>query len=832
VLLGSRAVAALAAGASSTGSVTFTLPAGTATGTYNLFARADSGDVVSETYENNNTRSATLRVGPDLNVTTFTAPATAGIGETFVVSDTTRNSGGGTAAASTTRYYLSANGTLDAGDVPLGSRAVPSLAPGASSAGSASLTIPAGTAGGSYYLIAAADADNVVAETVETNNILNRGIQVGADLTILTFTAPTDGGAGLAITLSDTTRNQGTGTTAPTTTSYYLSVDATFDAGDLLLGSRVVPALASSGQSSGSVTVTIPAGTATGTYTLFARADAGDVVPEAYENNNLSSRTIRVGPDLIVESLSAPTAAGAGTPITLTDTTRNTGAGAAPASTTRIYLSTDWLLDAGDVLLASRAVPALGPNSSNTGSITATIPAATPGGAYYLIVVADGENVVAETQEGNNSLNRNLLIGPDLGMQSLTAPNDAGAGLAITISDTTRNTGGGNAPSTTTSFYLSVDSTLDASDLLLGSRVVPALAAGASHAGSITVTLPATTATGTYTLFARADALDAVAETYENNNTTSRTLRVGPDLMMASLTVPASAGAGATIAVTDSTRNQGGGSAAASTTRFYLSVDALPSADDTALGSRAVPTLAPGATDTGSVSLVIPAGTPGGTYYVIAVADADGVVAETVETNNFTNRSILVGTDLVLSTFTGPTDGGAGLPLTLGDTTRNQGAGTAAPSITSFYLSANATLEAGDVLLGSRSVPALASGASDTGTVSVTLPAGTATGTWYLFAKADAGEVVSEVNESNNVLSRTIRVGPTSRSRASSRLPLRARATRSRSPPSRRTSAAARRPHRPRGSISRPTGCSPRTTCSSERARCRRSRPAPRTTPP
>ncbi|MFL5581313.1 MAG: CARDB domain-containing protein, partial [Gemmatimonadaceae bacterium] len=758
-VLGSRAVPALAAGASSSGSVVLTLPAATATGVYTLIARADSGDVVGETYENNNTRGATLRVGPDLNVTTFTAPATAGVGTSFVVSDTTRNSGGGTAAASTTRFYLSLNGTLDGDDVLLGFRAVPSLAPGTSSAGSASLTIPATTAGGSYYLIAAADADNVVAETVESNNIINRSIVIGADLVVLSFAAPTDAGAGLTLALSDTTRNQGTGTTAPSTTSFYLSTDATFDAGDALLGSRAVPALASSASSSGSVTVTIPAGTATGTYTLFARADAGDVVAEAYENNNLASRTLRIGPDLVLLSLTAPTAAGAGSAITLTDTTRNAGAGTAAASTTRVYLSSDWLLDGGDVLLASRAVPALPPGASDTGSVTATIPAATPGGAYYLIAVADGDNVVAETQEGNNSINRSLLIGPDLGMQSLTAPNDAGAGLPIAISDTTRNTGGGNAPSTTTSFYLSADSTLDGSDLLLGSRVVPALAGGASHAGSITVTLPADTATGTYTLFARADALDAVTETYENNNTTSRTLRVGPDLTVSSLAAPASAGAGATVSVTDSTRNAGGGAAPASTTRFYLSADSLPGGD-VLLGARAVPALAPGATDTGTVSLLIPADTAGGSYYLLAVADADGLVPETVETNNFTNRSILVGTDLVLSAFTAANDAGAGLTLTLGDTTRNQGAGIAAASTTSFYLSANATLEPGDVLLGSRAVPALAAGASDSGAVTVTLPAGTATGTWYLFARADSGDLVAEVNEANNVSSRTVRVGP------------------------------------------------------------------------
>ena len=53
----------------------------------------------------------------------------------------------------------------------IGSRAVPPLAAGASHAGTATLTIPGGTAGGFYYLIAKADGDGAVAEASELNNI-------------------------------------------------------------------------------------------------------------------------------------------------------------------------------------------------------------------------------------------------------------------------------------------------------------------------------------------------------------------------------------------------------------------------------------------------------------------------------------------------------------------------------------------------------------------------------------------------------------------------------------------------------------------------------------
>jgi subtilase family serine protease len=95
------------------------------------------------------------------------------------VTDTTRNQRGGLAGPSTTRFYLSTNISPDAADILLdGSRAIPALAGGASSAGSTSITIPSGLAPGTYYLIAKADADGSVAETAETNNTLARAIQV------------------------------------------------------------------------------------------------------------------------------------------------------------------------------------------------------------------------------------------------------------------------------------------------------------------------------------------------------------------------------------------------------------------------------------------------------------------------------------------------------------------------------------------------------------------------------------------------------------------------------------------------------------------------------
>src|SRR6185436_1077257 len=96
-------------------------------------------------------------VAPDLVVSALTAPTTDGSGSAISVSATTKNQGSGSAAASNTRYYLSANTSVDGGDTPIGSSAIPALAPGATAVTPATLTIPANTTTGTYYVLAQAD---------------------------------------------------------------------------------------------------------------------------------------------------------------------------------------------------------------------------------------------------------------------------------------------------------------------------------------------------------------------------------------------------------------------------------------------------------------------------------------------------------------------------------------------------------------------------------------------------------------------------------------------------------------------------------------------------
>lgn len=457
-------------------------------------------------------------------------PATVSTGSSIPLSDTVANKGNAASVATTTRYYLSADALRNPGDVVLASRTVASLAPGASSPYSSSVTVPSMPAG-TYYLLVCADDGAGIRELSELNNCLASAstVQVVApDLVETSVTNPpaTSRSAG-TFSVTDTAYNQGNAATGKTTyTRYYLSADTVKGAGDVLLtGSRTVASLAAGGSSSGSKTVTVPT-TAPGNYYLLACADDNTLVVEASETNNCkaSATTVRVGPDLVVSTIANPPASVVvGNGFSVTDKTLNQGGASTGKTTlTRYYLSYDNAWSAGDVrLTGSRSVASLAAAGSSTGTVTVTVPAMS-GGAYYLLACADDNAAVVEASEGNNcksSAATTSVTGPDLTVRSLsTPPAVVRVGDNVAMTDNTYNQGNATSGTTTTRFHLSVNTVKDAADILLtGTRSVPALAASGSSAGTTTVRIPSVAA-GYYYILACSDDTAVVVETGESNN--------------------------------------------------------------------------------------------------------------------------------------------------------------------------------------------------------------------------------------------------------------------------------------------------------------------------
>jgi hypothetical protein len=95
--------------------------------------------------------------------------------------------------------------------------------------------------------------------------------------------------------------------------------------------------------------------------------------------------------------------------------------------------------------------------------------------------------------------------------------------------------------------------------------------------------------------------------------------------------------------------------------------------------------------------------------------------------------------------------------ITVTDTTKDQGDAAAVATKNRYYLSLDQIKSANDTRMGgARKVPALAAGASQSGSKAVTVPKSAKPGIYYLIACADDTKVVNEgTNENNNCLAST-----------------------------------------------------------------------------
>ena len=576
--------------------------------------------------------------------------------------------------------------------------------------------------------------------------------------------------AGSSFTASDRVRNTGNTSSGTSTTRYYLSVDAEKGTGDVqLAGSRSVPDLGPDSESVGTVTLSVPITAVPGTYHFLACADSSRVVKELDESNNCAAASAQVVieyANLVVTAIGSPPASAApGTAFTVTDTVQNVSEVIASGSKVRYYLSSDATRNAGDILLnGTRSVPQLDAGTSSTGSRSVSVPSSASVGTYRLLACADDTSIVDESDEGDNcrAAAASVLVElPDLVTTAMGhEPSAAAAGSSITVTDTVRNASTVTSGSATSRYYLSLDGQKSADDVLLSSsRYVASLAGGASSTGSRNVTVPSAVPQGPYRVIACADDAQNVDESDESNNcaTSPATLVItAPDLVTSAVSdPPVSAAPGTTFSVTDTVQNTSLVSVGYSTTRYYLSGDASKSGDDVmASVVRTVLSLAPGASSTGTRTITIPDTVPQGTYRVLACADDTFKIDEGNESNNClasAGSMIVALPDLIVSTLTNPpSSAAAGGVFTVTDTVQNIGAAaTDGWSTVRYYLSTDTILDAGDPqLTASRSVSALAPGATSTGSRTLRMPS--TTGTCYVIACADAGSAVSENDEGNN----------------------------------------------------------------------------------
>ncbi|MFT3770243.1 MAG: CARDB domain-containing protein [Minicystis sp.] len=340
--------------------------------------------------------------------------------------------------------------------------------------------------------------------------------------------------------------------------------------------------------------------------------------------------------------------------------------------------------------------------------------------------------------------------GPDLIVSAVTGPASVLSSGAFTAAVTVCNQGDAPAAAMTVQVRLSSDTVINTSDLLVGSATAGVLYAGQCANVNVSATAPATTAA--YYLGAIADATSLVTEVSETNNTLAGS-RIGvgsrPDLVVSSLSGPASAAPGVPFTAAVTVCNQGTTASASSTLSLRLSTDTTINTTDTAVGSATVAALAPGACTNLNVSCST--SITGGLYYLGAIADLSGTVVELDETNN-TRVGAQMGLgskpDLVVSAVSGPVSAAPGSAFTTAVTVCNQGTTASAASSVSVRLSTDAVINTSDYAAGTATVPTLAVG--QCANVNVNGTTTSTAGLYYLGAIADVSSVVVESNEGNN----------------------------------------------------------------------------------
>ena len=382
-------------------------------GTYYYGACVDAVTDESDT-TNNCSESVTVTVAepelqPDLIVDSFTITLGPTLetspGALVFLNQRVANVGDATSAATMVRYYRSTDATITTSDTQVSTDAVPELAASSRFVERHNEILP--TAPGTYYYGACVDA--VAGESNRANNCSRPPVQVTvpAPQPDLVVTASVDDGnlnTGDSFTLSATVSNAGDEQSAASTLRYYRSTDSTISLSDTQVGTDLVGALAASGTSAESISLTAPS--TADTYYYGACVD--EVTDESDTTNNCSSSvTIAVEeestgqPDLRIVGLITFTpidGVSPGTSIGLSANVRNYGDANSDATTLRYYLSTDATISMSDTEVGTDEVSALVPSAQVAEDIDLNAPSTA--GTYYYGACVDA--VTGESDTTNN----------------------------------------------------------------------------------------------------------------------------------------------------------------------------------------------------------------------------------------------------------------------------------------------------------------------------------------------------------------------------------------------------------------------------------------------
>jgi subtilase family serine protease len=497
-----------------------------------------------------------LRARPELQVSSIVSVPFATAGQPLLVSYTVSNTSVTATRQSSWQdsIYLSSDKNLDVqSDLLLGHRSRTGILAGEQSESHAYSFVLSPTLSGSYYIIVSTDSNNSVPENDDTNNVSASSDPMTVvidppDLTVTSVATSTNPRAGRDFSLSYSVTNSGK-TRTPNTfwnDAVYLSTDNVLDAADQRLDQRQRTGALGPGQvENRAISFKLPTDRFGASF-LIVKSDSTDLVYELNNNNNTSALSLFIAddrPDLKVRSFSprlGNRSIAPGGSIAFDFEVENQGLGPTfgRSWTDRVVLSSDLTVgNSDDVTLGHYTSPQdLGTGKSYFRlSENLTIPQNTPEGLYRMYLVADALGGVAELDESNNT-----LVSPDfsvsttdsgtptadLQVTALTVPTTANSGELLPIDWTVMNIGSvrTSASSWNDAVWLSLDSSIDGSDIFLGNYPrYSSLGVNESYSKHIERRLDIDLA-GDYFVIVQTDSSNTVVEGLgENNNKTIST---------------------------------------------------------------------------------------------------------------------------------------------------------------------------------------------------------------------------------------------------------------------------------------------------------------------
>ena len=367
----------------------------------NMFAYAPSSSslqrvIVAKSAEYNEAKTVSVAFGTpqiyaDLIVTSLsTNKAVYNADETVTVMATVKNQG----LRSASGFYVALTST----DLTTQTKYISSLVAGGSTSVTFSYTAGRYTSDKTISITAAADSTGAIAESNESNNTRAASFKVLAyippmpDLTVTALTGnKTMYEAGDTMTITGTVKNIGESAAAATTVRLTVAGIGTFSAN--------LSALSSGASQTVTFTCTAPTSLNAQSITMTALVDPNNLVAESNESNNSRTVTISVNslrPDIeIVDS--TITDWYAGMEVTVSATVRNQTAQPVPSVAIRLSIGGRSYTE---------SIPIAG-NGSNLAVFRITVPKA---GSYAVELAADPNGALSETDEGNNSLTKNIQV--------------------------------------------------------------------------------------------------------------------------------------------------------------------------------------------------------------------------------------------------------------------------------------------------------------------------------------------------------------------------------------------------------------------------------------